>query len=445
MQREHRRSFEMEKRYRHHDGSLVWAHVASSLVNGLDGDPLYRISVIQNLTERKRAEEQVKQSQRMESIGRLAGGVAHDFNTLLNVMLGYSEILLGELAPDDPRRERVSQIKNSGEAGAMLTKQLLAFSRKQAIAQEILDLRKVVSEMTPILGRLLRDDVELTVKCSEEPCLVKVDPGQIQQLVLNLAANAGDAMPDGGHLDIEVKAVELDETNVRQHPSLKVGRYATLAICDTGTGMDSETAAHIFEPFFTTKESGKGTGLGLATVYGIAKRSGGDIWVYSELGVGTTIKVYLPLSVEPLHKPEAAVLKAAGKHGGGETILLVEDSSALRELTRVILLRAGYNILEAEDGIAALEVSSSYQGVIDLVLTDVVMPRMRGPNLARQIVKHRPGIAVVFLSGYTEEVISQLDGIDGFTLVEKPYSADMLLHSIRRVLDEGASPEKSKV
>ncbi|MGA3127711.1 MAG: PAS domain S-box protein [Candidatus Korobacteraceae bacterium] len=445
MQREHRRSFEMEKRYRHHDGSLVWAHVTSSLVNGPDGDPLYRISVIQDLTERKRAEEQVKQSQRMEAIGRLAGGVAHDFNTLLNVMLGYSEILLGELAPGDPRRERVLQIKNSGEAGAMLTKQLLAFSRKQAIAQEILDLRKVVSEMTPILGRLLRDDVELTVKCSEEACPVKVDPGQIQQLVLNLAANAGDAMPDGGHLDIEVKAVELDETNVRQHPSLKVGRYATLAISDTGTGMDSETAAHIFEPFFTTKESGKGTGLGLATVYGIAKRSGGDIWVYSELGVGTTIKVYLPLSAEPLHKTEPAVLKVTGEHGGGETILLVEDSPALRELTKVILLRDGYNILEAEDGIAALEVSRSYPGVIDLVLTDVVMPRMRGPNLARQIVKHRPDIAVVFLSGYTEEVISQLDGIEGFTLVEKPYSADVLLHSIRRVLDEGASPERSKV
>ena len=439
MLREHRSSFEMEKRYLQRDGSLVWAHVAASLVSGPDGEPLYWISVIQDLTERMRAEEQLKQAQRMEAIGRLAGGVAHDFNTLLNVMLGYSEMLMAELAPEDPRRERVAQIKHSGEAGAMLTKQLLAFSRKQPIAQEVLDLREVASEMTPLLGRLVRDDVELAVKCSEQPCPVKVDPGQIQQLVLNLVANAGDAMPGGGHLEIEVQAVELDETYVQQHPTLNVGRYAMLAISDTGTGMDSETLAHIFEPFFTTKESGKGTGLGLATVYGIAKQSGGDIWVYSELGVGTTIKVYLPLSTEPLQKREPTVLDAIGPSGGGETILIVEDSAALRELTKVILARNGYNILEAEDGIAALELSSGYQGAIDLVLTDVVMPRMRGPHLAKQIVKQRPGIAIVFLSGYTEEVISQSDGIEGFTLVEKPYSADVLLRSIRGVLDEKAA------
>ncbi len=269
--------------------------------------------MIQNLTERKRAEEQLKQAQRMEAIGRLAGGVAHDFNTLLNVMLGYSELLLTELPEGDERRERVLQIKNSGEAGAMLTKQLLAFSRKQAVAQEVLDLREVASKMTPILGRLLRDDIELTVKCCDEPCPVKVDPGQIQQLVLNLAANAGDAMPDGGHLDIEVRAVELDETYVQQHPTLNVGSYAMLAISDSGTGMDAETVAHIFEPFFTTKESGKGTGLGLATVYGIAKRNGGDIWVYSEPGVGTIFKVFLPLSAEPVQKAEPVVVKAPGK------------------------------------------------------------------------------------------------------------------------------------
>ena len=256
MLRENRHLYELEKRYRHRDGSLVWVHVTSSMVSGPAGEPLYRISVIQNLTERKRAEDMLKQAQKMEAIGRLAGGVAHDFNTLLNVMLGYSELLLSELPEGDERRERVLQIKNSADAGAMLTRQLLAFSRKQASAEEVLDLREVAAKMTPILERLLRDDIELTVKCGAQPCPVKVDPGQIQQLVLNLAANAGDAMPDGGQLNIEVRSVELDDTYIRQHPTLRVGRYAMLAISDSGTGMDAETVAHIFEPFFTTKDAG---------------------------------------------------------------------------------------------------------------------------------------------------------------------------------------------
>jgi CheY-like chemotaxis protein len=381
----------------------------------------------------------------MEAIGRLAGGVAHDFNTLLNVMLGYSELLLAELPPGDRHRERVLQIKNSADAGALLTKQLLAFSRKQAVAQEIADLREVASQMTPILGRLLREDIQLTVKCAGQPCPVKVDPGQIQQLVLNLAANAGDAMPDGGRLDIEVTAVELDEAYVQQHPTLSVGSYAMLAISDSGMGMDAETLTHIFEPFFTTKDLGKGTGLGLATVYGIAKSNGGDIWVYSELGMGTTFKVYLPLSAELPHKAELAVVKAPAQHGSGETILLVEDSAALRELTKVILTSAGYHILEAEDGVAALELSKSYQGVIHLVLSDVVMPRMRGPEMVERMLEERPGVAVVFLSGYTEEVISPSDGLTGFMLVEKPYSADALLHSIRSMLDDSSSRDPLRI
>jgi PAS domain S-box-containing protein len=445
MVREHRRSYDLEKRYRHRDGSQVWVHVTSSMVRGPEGSPLYRISVIQNLTERNRAQELLKQAQKMEAIGRLAGGVAHDFNTLLNVMLGYSDLLLAELPEGDVRRERVIQIKNSGEAGAMLTRQLLAFSRKQAIAEEVLDLRAVASSMTSILERLLREDIELTVKCGAEPCPVKVDPGQIQQLVLNLAANAGDAMPHGGQVSIEVRAIELDETYVRQHPTLSVGRYAMLAISDSGSGMDAQTVAHIFEPFFTTKDAGKGTGLGLATVYAIAKRNRGDIWVYSEPGVGTIFKVLLPVSVEEAQKPQQATPRAHGASMGGETILLVEDSAALRELTRVILLRHGYNVLEAEDGIAALEISGRFADVIDLVLTDVVMPRMRGPELAAEIMKQRPQTAVVFLSGYNEDAIAQAEGIAGFTLVEKPYTADALLDSIRRVLDGRPLPDKLRV
>jgi two-component system cell cycle sensor histidine kinase/response regulator CckA len=442
--RENKQSYEIEKRYLHRNGSVVWVHVTSSVVNDSAGEPLYRISVIQNVTERKRTEEQLKQAQKMEAIGRLAGGVAHDFNTLLNVMLGYSELLLAELPLGDSRREKVMQIKNSGNTGAMLTKQLLAFSRKQAIAREVMDLREVASKLTPILGRLLRDDVELTVKCSVEACPVKVDPGQMQQLVLNLVANAGDAMPDGGQICIEVRAVELDKTYVQQHPALKVGRYAMLAISDSGVGMDSETVAHIFEPFFTTKEA-KGTGLGLATVYGIVKRNGGDIWVYSEQGVGTIFKVFLPLTVEPLQQAEPVTFEARRSGGCGETILLVEDSAALRELTKVMLLRDGYHILEAEDGVAALEIAGNFQGSIHLLLTDVVMPRMRGPEVAERFLKQRPGIAVVFLSGYTEEVISQSDGIKDFTLVEKPYTAEALLRSIRRALDDSSSRATFKI
>lgn len=436
MERDHQPSYEIEKRYRHSDGSLVWVNETSSMVNGPSGAPLYRISVIQDVTARKRAEEQLAHSQKMEAVGRLAGGVAHDFNTLLNVMLGYSELLLSELPEDDPLRERVMQIKNSGDAGAMLTRQLLAFSRKQPIAEQVLDLCEVVSKMTPILSRLLRDDIVFTVSCGDEcSCPVKVDPGQIQQLILNLVSNAADAMPDGGRLHVEVREFRADESYLRQHSALSVGTYALLTISDTGTGMNAATAAHIFEPFFTTKEAGKGTGLGLATVYGIVKRNGGDIWVYSEPGSGTVFKVLLPLTVER-QKDKSSQVSRQERGGSGETILLVEDSAALRELTRVILQRDGYKILEAEDGVAALEVSNNFSGEIDLLLSDVVMPRMRGPVLAEKMLKQRPGVAVVFLSGYTEEAIAQSDGISGFVLVEKPYTASSLLNSVRHALDD---------
>ncbi len=439
MQSNGRKSYEVEARYIHRDRSLVWVSVSSSTVADAKGSPLYSISVIQNVSESKRAEEQLKQAQKLEAIGRLAGGVAHDFNTLLNVMLGYSELLLADMPLGDPRRERVIQIKNSGEAGALLTRQLLAFSRKQAVAPEVLDLREVVTKMTPILARLLHEDVALTVKCSDEHCLIKVDPGQIQQLILNLGANAADAMPDGGQINIEVRPVEVDDAYALQRLTLSTGQYVMLAISDSGMGMDAETAARIFEPFFTTKEAGKGTGLGLATVYGIVKRNGGDIWVYSEPAVGTIFKIYLPLAVPELQRPPKPAVKAATGSAGGETILLVEDSAALRELTNVILSREGYQILEAEDGVAALEVSRKFQGRIHLLLTDVVMPRMRGPALAREILRERPELAIMFLSGYTEESILQMDGISGATLVEKPYTSQGLLHSIRRSLDESAS------
>jgi PAS domain S-box-containing protein len=431
------RSYEMEKRYRHRDGLLVWVHSISTLVSDGSGEPLYWISVIQDLTERKRAEEQLRQAQRMEAIGRLAGGIAHDFNTLLNVMLGYSDLLLTELPEGDQRRERVLQIKNAGDSGALLTKQLLAFSRKQVLSEEVNDLRQIATTITPILARLLHEDIEMSVFCSEEPCPVKADPGQIQQVVLNLVSNAADAMPDGGRLAIEVKPVEVDEAYALQHPTVRMGSYAMIAVRDTGHGMTGEILAHIFEPFFTTKEAGRGTGLGLSTVYGIIKRTGGDIWVYSEAGTGTVFKVFLPLDSsarKPSEKPGPRSMREIAARG--ETVLLAEDSEALRELTKVILVREGYHVLEAEDGQAALELAEHFEGTIDLLLTDVMMPRMRGPRLAEELIRRRPGIAVVFLSGYADEAIAPPNSRRGFQMVEKPYVAKALLEVLRRALED---------
>ena len=440
MQRQQRNSYEIEKRYLHRDHSVVWVHVISSMVSSPAGLPLYRISVIQNTTERKRVEDQLKQAQKMEAIGRLAGGVAHDFNTLLNVMLGYSELLLSELPEGDERRERVVQIKSSGEAGAMLTRQLLAFSRKQATAEEVLDLREAASKMTPMLGRLLRDDIVLSVKCCDGVCPVKVDPGQIQQLVLNLVANAADAMPDGGRLDIEVSTVEVDESFVPPASPAQAGKLCQAL---------GQRYRHRHGPRH------RGAYL-RAVLHHQGVREGNRPWPCHRLRHRQAQRRrHLGLQRggcgHGLQGPASAYRRGAASrrsprkpcpqalHGTGETILLVEDSAALRELTKVILVRDGYNILEAEDGMAALELSRAFAGPIHLVLTDVVMPRMRGPVLAAEIVKQRPGVAIVFLSGYTEEVISQSDKITGFTLVEKPYTAQALLHSIRRSLDEGAA------
>lgn len=403
------------------------------------GQKLYTI-ILRDITERRRAElleQQLQQAQKMEAVGRLAGGVAHDFNTLLNIMMGYSELLLSELPEDDRRRERVEQIEKSAQTGAVLTKQLLAFSRKQVIAPQVTDLNRIVRELEPMLRRLLRSDITLDVHCSDEIYPVKVDPGQIQQVVLNLATNARDAMPSGGNLTIEVRMVELDESYTHQHPTVAPGRYAMLAVSDNGTGMDRETVAHIFEPFFTTKASGKGTGLGLATVNGIMKQNGGDIWVYSEVGVGTIFKLHLPRSTESVAIAER-VPHVPEKLSGNETILLVEDSAPLRELTKELLSREGYAILEAADGVEALEVSGNHAGAIHLMITDIIMPRMRGTDLALQLAIQRPEMPVVFLSGYTEEAVWKLIDTRRFAILEKPYTSVTLLRTVRHKLDEAS-------
>lgn len=431
-------SFSFEKRYLHKDGSPLWGSVTSSLVKDTAGQPLSRVTIIQDIAERKRAElleEQLHQAQRLESLGQLAGSVAHDFNTLLNIVLGYAELLLYELPRDDPRRARAEQIEASAQSGAQLTRQLLAFSRKQAFVPQIIDLRKVVEDLQPMLQRLLPCDIELEVRCSGEPCPVKADSGRMQQVILNLVTNARDAMPQGGDLTIDVRTVELDESYVREHASMVPGRYEMLSVSDSGTGMDSETVARIFEPFFTTKPVGKGTGLGLATIYGIVKQSGGDIWVYSEPGVGSIFKVHLPHSNEAVKDAEPA-RPVPQQLGGSETILLVEDSGPLRELTRELLARAGYVVLEARDGFEAVKLSQSYEGEIHLLMTDVVMPKMRGPEVAKRIAEQRPHTAIVFLSGYTEDAVSEMDNAGRIAILEKPFTADALLQTARQLLDD---------
>jgi two-component system, cell cycle sensor histidine kinase and response regulator CckA len=438
MLRGEREFWELEKRYVHRNGSSVWVSVTSSLVKDVAGHPLYRVSIIVDISEKKRAEaldEQLERARKLEAIGQLAGGIAHDFNTLLNVMLGYSELLKAECPTSDPRHERLEQIETAAQMGAALTKQLLAFGRKQAVVPQVIDLSKAVASFEPMLRRLLPEDIELEAKYSVETCPVKVDPGQIQQILLNLATNARDAMPRGGNLTIEVRSVELDEAYVQHHPLITPGRHQMLAVSDTGMGMDADTSAHIFEPFFTTKEPGKGTGLGLATVYGIVKQSGGDVFVYSEPGVGSIFKIYFPRSSEAITTPEAS-RPAPQNLTGNETILLVEDSKALRQLTREILSQHGYAVLEASQGFEALEVFEKHGRKVHLLMTDIVMPKMRGTELAARVNELHSDIPVIYLSGYTEEAISHFRGQGRIRILEKPYTSEMLLRTVRQSLDD---------
>ncbi len=425
-------SYDMEKRYLNRDGATVWVSVTSSSVRDISGKLLYRISIVQNISDRKRTENQMQQAQKMEAIGRLAGGLAHDFNTLLSVILGYSELALAELQENDPSRARVEQIEKSANSGALLTKQLLAFSRNQSIVRHVVDLTEVVTSLEPMLRRLLSEDIEIAVRCSPEICPVKADPTQLQQVLLNLAVNAGHAMPRGGSLTIDVRTVELEK---QQSTSLARGQYEILTVSDTGSGMAPEIISHIFEPFFTTKPLGEGTGLGLATVYGIVKQSGGEILVTSKPGTGTIFKVYLPRSSEDMTVDEP-VHRSVQRLTGSETILLVEDSAPLRELTREVLSLKGYSIIEAADGVLALELSRNYVGTIHLLITDIVMPRMRGTDLAERVVQERPDIAVVILSGYTAGAVPRYTRPDRITNLEKPCTSDTLLRTVRQVLDD---------
>jgi two-component system, cell cycle sensor histidine kinase and response regulator CckA len=371
---------------------------------------------------------------RLEELGRLAGAIAHDFNNLLTVINGYSEMVLGGLRPGDPKRGPVEQIYRAGERAALLTRQLLAFSRKQVVEHRVLDLNGVVGEAAKMLRRLVGEDITLTVVPAAGLGRVKADPGQVEQVMLNLVVNARDAMPRGGHLTVETANVDLDSQYARSHIEVRPGRYAMLAVSDTGVGMDEATQARIFEPFFTTKGD-KGTGLGLATVYGIVKQAGGSIYVYSEPGRGTTFKVYLPVVEEPDTATRPNLDPERHLHGT-ETILLVEDEPAVRSLSRMVLEMYGYTVLEAGNGGEALRRGEAHDGPIHLLLTDVVMPGMGGREVAERLRPRHPAMRVLYVSGYTDDAVVRHGVLAAETaFLQKPFTPVTLASKVREVLD----------
>jgi PAS domain S-box-containing protein len=421
-------------------GETRWYQTIKVPLSSRDGEPQV-LGVATDITERKRveealrqSEEQLRQSQKMEAVGQLAGGVAHDFNNLLTVINGFGDLLRDRLAPGDPLHGPVDEIRKAGERAAALTYQLLAFSRRQMLRPVLLDLNEAVADAETLLRRLIGEDVELVTVLRPALGCVQVDPGQLQQVILNLVVNARDAMPQGGRLTLETAKVDLDATCAQQR-LVQPGPYVMLAVSDTGCGMDADTQAHIFEPFFTTKEQGKGTGLGLATVYGIIKQSGGHVWVYSEPGIGTTFKIYLP-RVEAAGEAGDPVAPPTALPCGSETILLVEDEDQVRTLVEGVLQDAGYTVLVASRGDAALPLAAQHAGRIDLLLTDVVMPGMSGRDLANRLTPDHPGMDVLYMSGYTDDAIVHHGVLDsGVVLLQKPFSPAALLYKVREILD----------
>jgi CheY-like chemotaxis protein len=380
-------------------------------------------------------EQQFRQAQKMEAVGRLAGGVAHDFNNLLTVISGNADLLLEDLAPEDPHRRDVEEMRKAAESAASLTRQLLAFSRQQVLKPRVLDVNAVLAGAEKLLKRLIGEEIQLVALLGSDLGRVKADPGQLEQVVMNLAVNARDAMPNGGKLTLETANVDLDDTYLQGHPVAKPGPYVMLAVSDTGVGMDEHTKARIFEPFFTTKETGKGTGLGLATVYGIVKQSQGFIWVYSEPQHGTTFKIYLPRVDQPAERVQD-VVPAGESLQGTETILIVEDTAGVRAAAGTVLKRRGYTVLEAPDGAAALRRAAEHRGPIALLLTDVVMPGMSGRDLARQLGAVRPDLRVLFMSGYTDDAIVRHGVLEpGVMYLQKPFTPDSLGRKVREALD----------
>ena len=419
------------------DASTTLVRISGrSVSSGPEGEVVFELFA-EDVTERRVLEQQLRQSQKMEAVGRLAGGIAHDFNNLLMVISGYSEFLLERLGAEPHLRGPAQEIASAAERASSLTRQLLAFSRKQMLAPRIVNLNDVATENIKMLTRMIGEDIDLVMVPGPNLWAVRADAGQIEQVIMNLAVNARDAMPSGGKLTIETSNVTLDEDYARVHAPLPAGDYVMIALSDTGDGMDNETQSHIFEPFFTTKGT-KGTGLGLSTVYGIIKQSGGYIWVHSEVGKGTTFKIYLPrvASTGQATAQVAAPVEYRKVEPGTETILLVEDEANLRYLARQYLEKQGYKVIEAADGAVAMQIAVAHDKIIHLLLTDVIMPGMNGRELAQRICEIRPNVKVLYMSGYTENMIGH-DGVldDGVRLLQKPFNLRDLKSIVREVLD----------
>ena len=421
------------------DGSVRWVRSRVSPVRDASGKVVRTVGIAEDVTELRRAQEQLVEAQKMEAIGRLAGGVAHDFNNLLTAITGHGELVLGALRAGEPLREDIEEMLKAAERAAALTKQLLAFSRRQVLEQRVVDLNALVADLDRLLRSLIGEDIELHTIPGEGLGAARADPGQLQQVILNLVVNARDAMPKGGKLTIETRNVELDTGSRTAHEPVKPGAYVMLAVSDTGAGMTEEVKTRVFEPFFTTKEVGRGTGLGLAMVYGVVRQSGGYVWVYSEPGTGTAFKIYLPrVDEQPV---ELAVRPSPAEPvGGTETVLLVEDEDVVRRLARIALAKRGYRVLEAANGAEALLLCEREQRPIEMLITDVVMPGMTGPELARQLASRRPQMKVLYVSGYPQRAMAQQRALPpGSAFLDKPFTLDGLTRRVRQMLDASIS------
>ena len=419
-------------RHRKKDGTLIEVETSGHGIT-FAGRRAEQV-VINDVTERKRLEEQFRQAQKMEAVGRLAAGVAHDFNNLLTAILGTTDLMLEDLPPGDPDREGLLDIRSASERAAVLTRQLLTFSRQQVVSPQVLRLNDLILELEKLLRRLLGEDVAIRVAVAPDCGGVKADPGQLEQVIVNLAVNARDAMPNGGRLTLETKNVDLDADYPTDRVTIPAGRYVMLAVTDTGTGMDAQTKARIFEPFFTTKPVGKGTGLGLATVYGAVKQSGGYIWLYSEVGQGTSFKIYLQ-RIDAV-EPQAAAVETAVMLDGTETVLVAEDEDAVRQIIEKALQARGYQVMVARDGSEALALASRHAGQIDLLVTDVIMPDMNGRVLSQRLTQVRPTMKTLYLSGYTDDAILHHGVLEeGVAFLQKPFSLGALARKVREVIE----------
>ena len=427
---------DIEMEWNTKDATPITVRCSGHSINDENGSPVYFEVFAEDVTEKRVLERQLRMAQKMEAVGRLSGGIAHDFNNLLGVIIGYSRVLKRALGASNGLCEHAVEIEKAGERAASLTKQLLAFSRQQVLTPAILNLNALVSDMERMLPRLLGEDIAVSLELDPDLGNVKVDQSQIEQIIMNLAVNARDAMPAGGKLTIRTANFDIDQTYTRNHPGSKCGSYVLLAVADTGTGMDPETLTHMFEPFFTTKERGKGTGLGLATVYGIVKQSNGYISVDSERGKGARFEIYLPR-----HAGQPAVEQKPDSEErlrGSECILLVEDAEPLRNLAKTYLETSGFRVLSAGSGEEALQVTAGFGGIFDLLLTDVVMPGMNGRVLAEQLLPRQPGMKVLYMSGYTDSFIAGHGVLEAGThLLHKPFTDDVLIRKVRQVLDGG--------